>query len=51
MIFRDEQYTINLKIGQDLKIISADFEEMNWRIDKIMYGLEFQTLGKTMKNI
>lgn len=44
--FRNDQYTINMKINFQLKEISKEFATMDRRIEHIYFDLEFQTIGK-----
>ena len=45
--FRNDQYTINMKINVQLKEISKEFATMDRRIEHIYFDLEFQTIGKS----
>lgn len=44
--FRDDQYTINIRISQQLRTISEEFANMDQQIAHVYYDLEFQTIGK-----
>ena len=49
--YRNDQYSIDMKINLQLKEISKEFATMDRRIEHIYFDLEFQTIGKHLQSI